>query len=54
MGISAALLLGGCGTSTKYVSCTKLAHETIFSELRSELLKEAQKLGPRCKVKVPK
>jgi hypothetical protein len=52
--MSAALLLGGCGTSTKYVSCTKLAHETIFSELRSELLKEAQRLGPKCKVKVPK
>jgi hypothetical protein len=52
--VSAALALGGCGPSTKYVSCTKLAHETIFSQLRRELLKEAQKLGPKCKVKVPK
>jgi len=46
--------LGGCGTSTKYVSCTTLAHGTAFAELRNALLKEAEKLGPKCKVKDPK
>ncbi|HWX74559.1 MAG TPA: hypothetical protein VNZ05_04585 [Solirubrobacteraceae bacterium] len=52
--MTAALLVGGCGSATKSVSCTQLAHETIFSERRRELLKEAERLGPKCTVKVPK
>jgi hypothetical protein len=52
--ITTALLVGACGSATKYVSCTQLAHETIFSELRDKLLRQAAQLGPKCTVKVPK